>query len=535
MRDVAMPSWSKQIFPPFALLLVLIPIFQLPEISLTVWPFVLFVDLIAIAVAMMLTSILPVLLVILLTFAATGVLILRVPESLAGLSTSFILLGSFAAFFVVVGVWLARKFKPDTAGQASWSSEFAVQLPVASAALPFLLLIMATLRLSFPDPSPVFVMAALLLLLLFGVARLFRMSDLPAIGLLCLTGLEWSWHFSHFRTDSAGVPLLWYLGFYLLFAIFPFVFLRHFNETVVPFAVAAISSIPQFYLIYRLVDVAFPNDVMGLLPAAFAIPQLVSLFVVLKTIPESSKPRMAQVAWFGGVALLYITLIFPIQFEREWVTVGWALEGVALLWLFHHVPHSGLRFAGTGLLIAAFVRLALNPAVLTYHPRSATPILNWYVYTYGVVTACLFGATRLLPPPRHMIRNINMQPILGGLGTTLAFLLLNIEIADYFSPVGSTLTFQFSGSFGRDMSYSITWALFALALLLHGIMKNNFASRCAALGLLSVTVLKLFLHDLAELAQLYRIAAFIGVAVIAMMASFAYQRFFASHASEEHN
>ena len=112
-----------------------------------------------------------------------------------------------------------------------------------------------------------------------------------------------------------------------------------------------------------------------------------------------------------------------------------------------------------------------------------------------------------------------MQPILGGLGTTLAFLLLNIEIADYFSPVGSTLTFQFSGSFGRDMSYSITWALFALALLIHGIVKNNFASRCAALGLLSVTVLKLFLHDLAELAQLYRIAAFIGVAVIAMAGS----------------
>ncbi len=185
--------------------------------------------------------------------------------------------------------------------------------------------------------------------------------------------------------------------------------------------------------------------------------------------------------------------------------------------------------------MAAFVRLALNPAVLTYHPRSATPILNWYLYTYGIVTACLFGGTRLLAPPRHLIRSVNMQPILGGLGTTLAFLLLNIEIADYFSPVGSTLTFQFSGSFGRDMSYSITWALFALALLIHGILKNNFASRCAALGLLSVTVLKLFLHDLAELAQLYRIAAFIGVAVIAMMASFAYQRFFASHANEEHN
>jgi len=535
MRNVEMPSWSKQIFPPLALLLVLVPIFRLPEISLLVWPFILLVDLIAIGAAMMMTAILPVLAVLLLTFTATGVLILRVPESLSGLSTSFILLGSFSVFFVVVGVWLARKFKPGTEDEATWSSDFALQLPVASAALPFLLLIMATLRLSFPDPSPVFVMATLLLLLLLGVARLFRMSDLPAIGLLCLTGLEWSWHFRHFRTESATVPLTWYIGFYLLFAIFPFVFRRHFNETVVPFAVAAISSIPQFYLIYRLVDAAFPNDMMGLLPAAFAIPLLLSLFGVLKMIPESGPARMTQVAWFGGVALLYVTLIFPIQFEREWITVGWALEGLALLWLFHHVPHPGLKIAGTGLLTASFVRLALNPAVLTYHPRSSTPILNWYLYTYGIVTACLYGATRLLAPPRQFIGNVNAQPILGGLGTALAFLLLNIEIADYFSPVGSTLTFQFSGSFGRDMSYSITWALFALALLLHGIMKNNLASRLAALGLLSVTVLKLFLHDLAELAQLYRIAAFIAVAVIAMMASFAYQRFFASHANEEHN
>ena len=54
------------------------------------------------------------------------------------------------------------------------------------------------------------------------------------------------------------------------------------------------------------------------------------------------------------------------------------------------------------------------------------------------------------------------------------------------------------------------------------------ASRYAALVLLSVTLLKLFFHDLARLGQLYRIGAFIGVAVIAMLASFAYQRFYAT-------
>jgi uncharacterized membrane protein len=52
------------------------------------------------------------------------------------------------------------------------------------------------------------------------------------------------------------------------------------------------------------------------------------------------------------------------------------------------------------------------------------------------------------------------------------------------------------------------------------------ATRYAAMGLLCVTILKLFFHDLARLNQLYRIGAFIGVAVIAMLASFAYQKFF---------
>jgi len=184
--------------------------------------------------------------------------------------------------------------------------------------------------------------------------------------------------------------------------------------------------------------------------------------------------------------------------------------------------------AGVGLLVAAFVRLALNREVFGYHPRAATPILNWYLYAYGLVTVCLFAGARLLAPPRNRISELNAPPLLAGLGTVLAFLLLNIEIADFFSEPGSTLTFQFSGNFARDMTYSIAWALFALVLLVAGILRTIPASRYAALGLFSVVLLKLFFHDLARLGQLYRIGAFIGVAVIAMLASFAYQRFFAA-------
>jgi uncharacterized membrane protein len=106
---------------------------------------------------------------------------------------------------------------------------------------------------------------------------------------------------------------------------------------------------------------------------------------------------------------------------------------------------------------------------------------------------------------------------------------VNIEIADYFSTPGvAALTFQFSGNFARDMSYSIAWGLFALLLLIVGIRKRTVATRYAGLALLGITVLKLFFHDLSQLDQLYRIGAFIAVAIIAILASFLYQRFLAA-------
>ena len=532
-------SWPSQLFPPLALVLVLIPVFRLTGISFVVWPMVLLVDLLAIGLAVLTASLLSVLAVLVLTLAATGALVCQIPESLTGLPTPLFLIAAFAVFFVAVGVWLTRKFAPEAfAGNLRLNDDLtlpgnvATQLPILSAVLPFLLLIIMTLRLPLTNPTPVFGLALLLVALMLGVTRLFSLDWMPAVGVCCVGALEATWHFNRFEPGNAIQPLVWYLVFLAVFSLFPFLFLRKLSDKVVPWAAAAMVGPLQFLLVYRLINAAYPNEVMGLLPAAFALPPLLSLAVLLKKVPSATEARMTQLAWFGGVALFFMTLIFPLQFEHQWITIGWALEGAALLWLFQRVPHAGLRLTGAGLLLAAFVRLALNPAVLDYHPRSATVIFNWYLYAYGIVTVCLFAGAWLLAPPRQRILDVDAPPILTGLGTVLAFLLVNIEIADYFSEPGRTLTFQFTGSFARDMTYSIAWALCALLLLVIGIARRARAPRYAGLGLLSVTILKLFFHDLARLDQLYRIGAFVAVAAIAMLASFAYQRFYAATVKE---
>lgn len=535
----AIPGWCSSV-PAVALVLVLMPIFKLTELSLLIWPLVLVIDLLAVFIAVVTAALWPILVVMALTLFATGAWIFRIPSELTGLPTSLFMLGGFALFFIAAATWASRKLMkhfsdletPDTPslfGDVSQAANLAVQIPALSATMPFLLLIMVSLRLPLANPSPVFGLALLLVVLLLGLAKIMALEALPAIGLVCVVALEQTWQLGHFNPVHAGLPLAWFLIFYGIFTVFPFVFHRQFAKSTLPWATAALAGPAHFYLLHHLVQTSYPawSGMMGLMPAAFSIPALLGVVVLLKITPAESPARNTQLAWFGGVTLFFITLIFPIQFDRQWITIGWALEGAALCWLFQRVPHPGVRLTGVVLLVVAFVRLALNSAVLSYHARAAAPILNWYLYAYGVTVLCLFGAARLLAPPRNEVAGFNTPPLLCTLGTILSFLLVNIEIADFFSVAGApVLTFQFSGDFASDMTYSIAWALFALLLLVIGIAKRLAPVRYASIGLFVVTLLKLFFHDLSQLDQLYRIAAFIVVAVIAMLASFLYQRFF---------
>ncbi len=527
-RPAAAPTWWSQLFPPLTLLLMLLPIFKLGTVSFLLWPAILLVDALAIGLAVFSASLISVAAVLVLTLLATGLSIFRVPAAAVFAPSLLLVIGFFAVFFFAASFWLVRKLGdklPATGGGPIFGDPRA-QLPAFASLLPFLLLIMACARLTVPDPSAVFGLGLLLVVLTLGLARLLVVEWLPACALAGMAALEYTWHARHFNPAEAGLPLTWYVAFYAVFAVYPFLFRRNFAGLTGPWAVAALSGPAHFWMTYQTIKAGWPNDFLGVVPAVFAIAPLGSLAAVLKTVPASNPKRLNQLAWFGGVGLFFITLIFPIQFERQWLTVAWALEGAALLWLFHRVPHGGLRATGAVLLVIAFVRLGLNPAVFGYHVRDDTAVLNWYLYAYGLTTAALFASAYLAAPPRERVLGVNVPPLFNALGVILAFILLNIEIADYFTPPGArALAFQFSGNFARDMSYTIGWALFALGLLGAGLWRQASAARYAAIALLSVALLKLFFHDLARLEALYRIGALFAVAVIAILASLAYQRF----------
>ncbi len=504
--------------PVISLVLLLMPMICLDSVSFAIWPVILLVDLLIIGLALSTRSLAPVLAALGITLLTAGVWLFRLPVHEPHSLIPFLtVVGGFAMLFGVASSFLNRRIP-----EARHNS----YLPISSAVLPFVLLIMATLRLRVDDPSPMFGLALLLAVFLLGLARVSGTTVLVPTALGCVVALEWVWHEGQFNPQAPVLPLLWYLGFYALFTVFPLVFRRSFVERRLPWAASAAAGIGTFWFVYQLIKSTWPNEMMGLLPAGFAIaPALLLLFVAKRHAPENPA-RLSQLAWLGGVTLLFVTLIFPIQFHRQWITLGWALEGAALCWLFRRVPHPGLWATGLGLLGAAFIRLAVNPAVLSYQSPGATPLLNWQLYTYSIAAGAMFAAARTLRPPRDFWNGFNLRGVLCSLGGILLFLLLNIEIADAFTPAGSrSIVFEFDGNLARDMTYTISWALFALGLLGIGFWKRLAPTRYAGIGLLALALLKLFLHDLANIDSIYRIGALVVVAVIALLASFLYQRF----------
>ena len=203
LHKIEVPRWTH-IFPALALLLVLIPIFRLTELSLLVWPFVLIIDVLAIGLAIATATLLPVIAVLVLTLVAVGAWLLRIPTQLTGLSTALFVLACFAIFFFVAVSWACRRLmalgtrSPNVFGNITDPANLSVELPALSATLPFLLLIMVALQLPLANPSPVFGLGLLLVILLLGMSEIFSLDLLPAVALVSVLGLEHAWHFEHF-------------------------------------------------------------------------------------------------------------------------------------------------------------------------------------------------------------------------------------------------------------------------------------------------------------------------------------------------
>lgn len=218
---------------------------------------------------------------------------------------------------------------------------------------------------------------------------------------------------------------------------------------------------------------------------------------------------------FGAIAV-------ALGLSGPWITVAWAAEGAAVIWVGLSLRRSALRYGGMFLLVLATGRLV----VLQFGETlvSFALLLNPRMAAGGFIVGLLYGSAAL----HHRYRDslgASARPATAGFVAAANILTVALLTADIYSfwEVREVRAEQFTASFAREVSISVTWAAYGMGLIVLGFRQRSAVLRYLALGLLGITVVKLFAVDLLALDGVYRIIGFIVLGLVLLAASFLYQ------------
>ena len=420
---------------------------------------------------------------------------------------------------------------------------------LAAAMVPLIVLVALLPEASHPSLVPALFYATSLVLTLLVLLVATRLGEgrlvLAVMGLLAFEHMLWSTNYR--RLEAEPETALLALGAQLLavgvFVVWPFLTARRFNRDRWVWYSSALAGPAWFLSLKEIVEQRFGDGLIGLLPLALGAVSLVAAYRSRDLWPAGDPRRKSRLAWFAAVALGFLSVAIPLQLEKEWITVGWALEGLAVIALWKRLDHPGLKYFGLALLAAVTVRLVANPALFGYYPRTAWPVFNWLMYTYLVPAAALIGCASILYrleveraldwEKSFYAHGRPIAAIACGLATiVVVFVWINLTIFDAFSP-GSPLSITLDRQPARDLTLSLAWAVYALVLLALGMARSSQGLRWISLAFLVLTIGKVFLYDLGELDDLYRVASLVGLAISLILVSLAYQRFVFGGRSEE--
>jgi uncharacterized membrane protein len=186
-------------------------------------------------------------------------------------------------------------------------------------------------------------------------------------------------------------------------------------------------------------------------------------------------------------------------------------------------------FSNAALLLAGFNYLIILLASLfglhwIHGDVSPRPIFNQGLLYYAVPVAVAWGVYQFgAPSYRRWAR------LVAGAG---AFVFINIEIRHLWT--GSFDIYHFGGfSNGELLTYSATWLICAIMLLITGMRRSMVHWYPIGLAMLALVIAKIFIVDMADLVGLMRVASFLGLGLSLLGLAFLHQRFAPSGDTED--
>jgi uncharacterized membrane protein len=351
------------------------------------------------------------------------------------------------------------------------------------------------------------------------------------------------WWFSFYTDQQAWRTAFFMACFFLLFALAPrLARVRNGQEeapsawdglalVALPIANAALG----FLVFYGLLDHPGAGWAQPWLAVAFA-----AFYLLLLRLPES-RYLHASPAMLSGLhlaaAVVFLTIAIPLKAHGRTLTIGWLAEGAALIWVARRERSALLQ-----VLAVCCLGLGLL-ALVTVNPTAAlTPIFNQRFGAYVVAIAvCAFTAwvawqAHEADEPGAVLTWQGIAASAALAVNALILIAVSLEI-NYFwwslrwqGDVSRLADFQMYAQF----TYSAWFMIYGAILLALGIGRGSPFLRWQALALLVVAIGKVFLVDVSELSQGFRILSFLGLGALLLAVSFVYQKDYLNLRSSKH-
>jgi hypothetical protein len=230
-----------------------------------------------------------------------------------------------------------------------------------------------------------------------------------------------------------------------------------------------------------------------------------------------------------GIALVFITIAIPVQLrDTAWTTLSWAAELVLMIWLSFALRLPQLRYYSYAVFAILFGRMLFFDTSVDL--RNFRPLLNERVFAFLAGIAATYLTAYFIWRQRNNLTKWRIPvTTLIVIANFLSLWLLSFEVWDYFGsqlmsvPAESTTAVALRNA--QNLSLTALWTVYAVVLLIIGIVKRWRLVRLGALALLAIPIIKVFVYDVFALERVYRIIAFVGLGLLLIISAYLYQRY----------
>lgn len=261
------------------------------------------------------------------------------------------------------------------------------------------------------------------------------------------SGWQPDWYDSRFA--------LWSIVFGGLYAAGAFALMWNAGRPGFWAALSVAAALAHFLLCWYVLRAVTPGTPWGLISIGLAAPFLVAA-ERLSHWRERMTGATEALGYLAAGVSFFIAAAIPMELDREWITVAYAFEFAAVAVIAAMLELVAMRRLCWPLLAVVVVRFALNPEILDY-PLSATPLINWILWSYGLSIAALVVGRRYL-----RVRQDQLVTAVEAAIALLIFVLATLEVRSLFARDAMAAP---TAAFLERALYVLVWGALALAAL----------------------------------------------------------------------